>query len=29
VLHYLLEHRDHMASKDELCMHVWPGQFIS
>jgi DNA-binding winged helix-turn-helix (wHTH) protein len=29
VLQYLLEHRDHMVSKDELCTHVWPGQFIS
>jgi DNA-binding winged helix-turn-helix (wHTH) protein len=29
VLRYLLEHRDHLVSKDELCAHVWPGQFIS
>jgi TolB-like protein/Tfp pilus assembly protein PilF len=29
VLHYFLEHRDHLVSKDELCAHVWPGQFIS
>jgi DNA-binding winged helix-turn-helix (wHTH) protein len=29
VLHYLLEHRDRVVSKDELCAHVWPGQFIS
>lgn len=29
VLHYLLEHGDHVVSKDELCTHVWPGQFIS
>ena len=29
VLQYLLEHRDHVISKDELCAHVWPGQFIS
>ena len=29
VLHYLLEHLDHVVSKDELCAHVWPGQFIS
>jgi DNA-binding winged helix-turn-helix (wHTH) protein len=29
VLQYLLEHRDHVVSKDELCAHVWPGQFIS
>jgi TolB-like protein len=29
VLQYLLEHGDHVVSKDELCAHVWPGQFIS
>jgi len=29
VLQYLLEHRDHVVTKDELCTHVWPGQFIS
>jgi DNA-binding winged helix-turn-helix (wHTH) protein/predicted ATPase/class 3 adenylate cyclase len=29
VLQYLLEHRDHVISKDELCTQVWPGQFIS
>ena len=29
VLQYLLEHRDHVVSKDELCTQVWPGQFIS
>jgi len=29
VLQYLLEHRDHDVSKDELCAHVWSGQFIS
>src|SRR5262245_41563391 len=29
VLRYLLEHRDHLVSKEELCAHVWPGQFIS
>src|SRR5262245_11738808 len=29
VLRYLLEQRDHLVSKDELCAHVWPGQFIS
>src|SRR5215813_7346032 len=29
VLHYLLEHRDHLVSKEELCAHVWPNQFIS
>ena len=25
VLQYLLEHRDHVVSKDELCGQVWPG----
>jgi tetratricopeptide (TPR) repeat protein len=29
VLRYLLEHGDHVVSMDELCTHVWPGQFIS
>ena len=29
VLQYLLEHRDHVVSKDELGAQVWPGQFIS
>ena len=29
VLRYLLEHRDHLVSKEELCAHVWPAQFIS
>ena len=29
VLRYLLEHRDHLVSKKELCAHVWPAQFIS
>ena len=29
VLHYLLEQRDHLVSKEELCAHVWPAQFIS
>jgi DNA-binding winged helix-turn-helix (wHTH) protein len=29
VLQSLLEHRDHIISKDELCAHVWPGQFIN
>ena len=29
VLRYLLEQRDHVVSKDELCAQVWPGQFIS
>src|ERR671923_2971551 len=26
---YLLEHRDRVVSRDELCTQVWPGQFIS
>ncbi|MDH3599007.1 MAG: AAA family ATPase [Candidatus Tectomicrobia bacterium] len=29
VLRYLLEHRDRVSSKDELCEAVWPEQFIS
>ena len=29
VLQYLLEHREHVVSKDELIAHAWPGQFIS
>jgi len=29
VLQYLLDHRDHVVTKDELGAHVWPGQFIS
>lgn len=27
VLHYLLDHRDHVVSKEELYAHVWPGQY--
>jgi TolB-like protein/DNA-binding winged helix-turn-helix (wHTH) protein/Flp pilus assembly protein TadD len=26
---YLVEHRDRVVSRDELCAQVWPGQFIS
>ena len=26
---YLLEHRDRVVSRDELCAQVWSGQFIS
>src|SRR6266545_1404120 len=26
---YLLEHRDRVVSREELCVQVWPGQFIS
>lgn len=29
ILMYLLEHRDHVVSKDELCEQIWPEQFIS
>ena len=29
VLVYLLEHRDRMVTKHELCEQVWPNQFIS
>jgi TolB-like protein/DNA-binding winged helix-turn-helix (wHTH) protein len=26
---YLLEHRDRVVSREELCEQIWPGQFIS
>jgi TolB-like protein/DNA-binding winged helix-turn-helix (wHTH) protein/Tfp pilus assembly protein PilF len=26
---YLLEHRDRVVTREELCAQVWPGQFIS
>jgi TolB-like protein/DNA-binding winged helix-turn-helix (wHTH) protein/Flp pilus assembly protein TadD len=26
---YLLEHRERVVSREELCAQVWPGQFIS
>jgi DNA-binding winged helix-turn-helix (wHTH) protein/class 3 adenylate cyclase/tetratricopeptide (TPR) repeat protein len=29
VLAYLLRHRDHVVSREELCAQVWPGQCIS
>ena len=29
VLAYLIEHRDHVVTKDELLDHVWPEQFVS
>src|SRR5262245_35712838 len=29
VLLYLLEHRDRVIDKDELCEQVWPEQFIA
>src|SRR5436190_23692086 len=29
VLIYLLEHRDRVIDKDELCEQVWPEQFIA
>src|SRR4029453_18758206 len=29
VLMYLLEHRDRVVDKDELCEQVWPEQFIA
>ena len=29
VLLYLLEHRERVVTKDELCTQVWPNQFIS
>ena len=28
-LQFLIEHRDRTLTKDELCAHVWPDQFIS
>ena len=28
-LAYLLTHRDHVVSREELCAQVWPGQCIS
>jgi len=27
-LTYLIQHRDHAVSKDELIEHLWPGQFM-
>lgn len=29
ILIYLLEHRDRVVSKDELCEQIWPEQFIT
>ena len=29
VLAYLLQHHDHVVSKDELLNNVWPGQVVS
>src|SRR5918992_5956921 len=29
MLLYLLEHRDRVVAREELCAQVWPGQFIS
>ncbi|MEE8302222.1 MAG: winged helix-turn-helix domain-containing protein [Candidatus Tectomicrobia bacterium] len=29
VLIYLIEHRDHIVSREELVEHLWPGQIIS
>ena len=28
-LQFLIEHRERTVTKDELCAHVWPDQFIS
>ena len=28
-LRFLIEHRDRTVTKDELCAHVWPDQFLS
>jgi hypothetical protein len=29
VLVYLIRHRDRMVTKQELCAHLWPGQFVT
>ena len=29
VLRYLIEHCNQLVSKEELCAHIWPAQFIS
>src|SRR5215471_20549679 len=29
VLVYLIEHRDHLVTRDELLEHCWPGTFVS
>ena len=29
VLRYLVEHRHHLVTKDELGAHVWPAEFVS
>jgi TolB-like protein/DNA-binding winged helix-turn-helix (wHTH) protein len=29
VCRYLLEHRDRVVSRDELCAQMWPGRFVS
>src|SRR5919106_3554098 len=29
MLLYLLQHRDRVVTREELCAQVWPGQFIS
>jgi DNA-binding winged helix-turn-helix (wHTH) protein/tetratricopeptide (TPR) repeat protein len=29
VLRYLVEHRDHLVSKDELLREIWPGRVVS
>src|SRR5437899_2821257 len=26
---YLLEHRDRVVSREELCAQMWPGRFVS
>ena len=28
LLAYLVEHRDHVATKDELLAHLWPDQYV-
>jgi DNA-binding winged helix-turn-helix (wHTH) protein len=29
VLAYLIQHRDHVVSREELLSHLWPGLFSS
>src|SRR5262244_1259855 len=28
VLAYLVQHRERVVTKQELCEHLWPGQFV-
>ena len=29
VLRYLIQHRDHVVTREELLEHLWPGQYLS